>query len=79
MKKLFALMMMLVAMAMSSFAKDLTKEQVCKVLKMAADERSNGVSVCVATMNKNKKFQKQQFNSQGYTEFKEFFKDSFDK
>ena len=59
--------------------KDLTKEQVCKVLKMAADERSNGVSVCVATMNKNKKFQKQQFNSQGYTEFKEFFKDSFDK
>ena len=59
--------------------KDLTKEQVCKVLKMAADERSNGVSVCVATMNKNKKFQKQQFNSQGYTEFKEFFKVSFDK
>lgn len=56
--------------------KDLTKEQMCKVLKMAADERKEGKCISVAQMNKNKKFQKQQLSEQGFTEFKEFFKDS---
>ena len=40
------------------------------------DERKKGVQVLVAQMNKNKKFQKEQLGREGYTEFKEFYKES---
>ena len=35
-----------------------------------------GDRVLVAQMNKNKKFQKEQLGREGYTEFKEFYKES---
>ncbi len=47
--------------------------RLCQVLKEARDEREKGVQVLTVTMNKNKKFQKEQLAREGYTEFKEFF------
>ena len=44
-----------------------------QVLKEARDERKKGFQVLTVTMNKNKKFQKEQLAKEGYTEFKEFF------
>ena len=35
--------------------------------------RQDGTQVLVARMNKNKKFQKETLQAQGYEEFKEFF------
>ena len=43
------------------------------MLKEARDERKKGFQVLTVTMNKNKKFQKEQLAKEGYTEFKEFF------
>ena len=43
------------------------------------DERAKGVCVLVSQMNKNKKFQKEQLGNEGYTEFKEFYKESLKK
>ena len=34
-----------------------------------------GVQVLVSQMNKNKKFQKEQLNKEGYEEFVEFYKE----
>jgi len=53
--------------------KGLSADAVCEVMKEAADERTKGIKVLVAQMNKNKKFQKEQLMKEGYTEFKEFF------
>ena len=53
--------------------KGLSADAVCEVMKEAADERTKGIKVLVAQMNKNKKFQKEQLLKEGYTEFKEFF------
>ena len=39
-------------------------------------ERAGGMQVLVAQMNKNKKFQKEQLMKEGYTEFKEFYKEA---
>ncbi len=44
-------------------------------IKEAMEERSKGVQVLVSQMNKNKKFQKENLQKEGYTEFKEFYKD----
>ena len=49
-------------------------EELCRVIKEAQEARANGRQVLVARMNKNKKFQKEQFMKDGYTEFKEFFR-----
>lgn len=46
------------------------------VIKEAMEERSKGVQVLVSQMNKNKKFQKEQLQKEGYTEFKEFYTDT---
>ncbi len=59
------------------FEKGLDGEQFKKVLKAAQEERAKGVCVTVAQMNKNKKFQKEQLQKEGYEEFVEFFRDSF--
>ncbi|SFB36106.1 histidyl-tRNA synthetase [Acetitomaculum ruminis DSM 5522] len=53
--------------------KKLSKDELLEVLKLASKERANGKCISVVTMNKNKKFQKQQLSEAGYTEFKEFF------
>ena len=49
-------------------------QMLSDIISKAQQERSNGVQVLVARMNKNKKFQKEQLTAQGYTEFKEFYK-----
>ena len=48
--------------------------RLCQVLKEAQEERAAGTQVLVSVMNKNKKFQKAQLTEEGYTEFKEFYK-----
>ncbi len=50
-------------------------EVMTAVIKEAMDERARGVSVLVSQMNKNKKFQKEQLQKEGYTEFKEFYRE----
>ncbi len=50
-------------------------ERLSQVMKEATKERMAGVQILVAQMNKNKKFQKEQLQKEGYTEFKEFYKD----
>lgn len=48
-------------------------EKLAAVLNEAKQSRSHGEQILVVRMNKNKKFQKEQLSSQGYTDFKEFF------
>lgn len=54
--------------------KGLPGEELCKVIFQAQEERKTGKQVLVVRMNKNKKFQKEQLNKEGYTTFKEFYK-----
>ncbi|MCD8249117.1 MAG: histidine--tRNA ligase [Lachnospiraceae bacterium] len=53
--------------------KNMPADRLCEVLKTATAEREAGNQVLVTMMNKNKKFQKEQLEKEGYTEFKEFF------
>ena len=46
------------------------------MLSEADADRANGHVVLVARMNKNKKFQKQQLEEKGYTQFKEYYKEA---
>ena len=55
--------------------KGLPAERVSAVMKEAQEQRALGNHILVARMNKNKKFQKEQLTSQGYEEFKEFYKE----
>lgn len=55
------------------FEKSMDRDGIKKVLREAQEERSRGVYVTVAQMNKNKKFQKEQLMKEGYEEFKEFY------
>jgi len=55
--------------------KGMPAERMAEVMKAASEERKKGAAVCVAIMNKNKKFQKEQLSSEGYTEFREFYID----
>ena len=54
--------------------KNMPVEGMVKALTEAKKEREAGVQVLVATMNKNKKFQKEQLTKEGYGEFKEFYR-----
>ena len=54
--------------------KGIPGEGLCKVIAQAQEERKNGMQVLVVRMNKNKKFQKEQLTKDGYTQFKEFYK-----
>ncbi|MCR4902678.1 MAG: histidine--tRNA ligase [Butyrivibrio sp.] len=49
-------------------------EMLSDIIAQAQKARQEGTKVLVARMNKNKKFQKEQLISQGYTDFKEFYK-----
>ena len=55
--------------------KNIGAEKLAQVLKEASEERKAGVQVLVAQMNKNKKFQKEQLQKEGYTEFKEYYRE----
>lgn len=61
------------------FEKGLGSAALAGVIKEAMAERRGGWQVLVAQMNKNKKFQKDQLMKEGYTEFKEFYKESLKK
>lgn len=61
------------------FEKGVDSEALAGVIKEAMEERRSGGQVLVAQMNKNKKFQKDQLIKEGYTEFKEFYKESLKK
>ncbi len=56
--------------------KGISGDKLCQVMTEAQQARKEGVQVFVARMNKNKKFQKEQLAKEGYTEYKEFYKDS---
>ena len=48
-------------------------DRLAKVFQMAGEERKKGNPVLVVRMNKNKKFQKEQLQQEGYATFREFF------
>lgn len=54
--------------------KGLPGQELCRVIAKAQQARSEGKQVLVVRMNKNKKFQKEQLNKEGYLEFEEFYK-----
>ena len=56
--------------------KNMPSARMSDIMKEASEMRSNGNIVLVSRMNKNKKFQKEQLEAQGYTEFKDFYVDS---
>jgi len=49
-------------------------DRLCEVIAQAQEERKTGTQVLVTRMNKNKKFQKEQLKTQGFENFKEFYK-----
>lgn len=57
------------------FEKNVDSSTLAGVIREAMEARKNGVQVLVAQMNKNKKFQKEQLEKEGYTQFKEFFRE----
>lgn len=55
--------------------KNMPAEKLPVILKQAEEERKTGTQINISIMKKNKKFQKEQMMSEGYTEFVEFFRD----
>ncbi|MCM1161445.1 MAG: histidine--tRNA ligase [Roseburia sp.] len=55
--------------------KGIGTKELCEVIKKAQEERKEGAQVLVVRMNKNKKFQKEQLQKEGYEEFKDFYKE----
>ena len=55
--------------------KGVAGEKLCEVIAKAQQARAEGMQVLVARMNKNKKFQKEQLQAEGYTEFEEFYRE----
>lgn len=55
--------------------KGVSGETLCRIIAQAQETRKSGTQVLVARMNKNKKFQKEQLEKEGYTQFQEFYKD----
>ena len=58
------------------YAKNIDGNVLKDILKEAASLREAGNIVLVSKMNKNKKFQKEGLEKQGYTEFKEFYREA---
>ena len=53
--------------------KKVSPEQMTDILKCAKKERDQGMQISISMMKKNKKFQKEQLNEEGYTDIQEFF------
>ncbi|MGN0437217.1 MAG: histidine--tRNA ligase [Lachnospiraceae bacterium] len=53
--------------------KNMPQERLREILKEANEQRKAGVQININVMKKNKKFQKEQLEKEGYTEFKEFY------
>ena len=54
--------------------KGIQSEMLCDIISEAQGMRKAGTNVLVVRMNKNKKFQKEQLEKEGYAEFREFYK-----
>lgn len=59
--------------------KGMPAEGITYILRLAADCRAAGKQVMLVNMKKNKKFQKEQLLSEGCTEIKEFYRDSYNQ
>lgn len=57
------------------FEKGISAQLLGEILQKAGKERNEGKTVLVAKMNKNKKFQKEQLNAEGFLEFEEYYKE----
>ena len=58
------------------YEKNIDGNVLKNILKEASSLRESGNIVLVSKMNKNKKFQKEGLEKQGYTEFKEFYREA---
>ena len=58
--------------------KKMPSDKLLKILEQAKQARAEGQIVNIAIMKKNKKFQKDQMITEGYTQFEEFYADSFE-
>lgn len=56
--------------------KGIDTDRIGQIMRQAMGERKNGVQVLVAQMNKNKKFQKEQLQKEGYQVFVDFYKEA---
>ena len=59
--------------------KKMPKEGMLKVLSLARADRENGYQTMIANMKKNKKFQKEQLEADGYTEIVDCYAESVDR
>lgn len=55
--------------------KNMPADRLAQIFAQADQERKEGTQVNISIMKKNKKFQKDQMTTEGYTEFVEFFKE----
>ena len=55
--------------------KNMPADKMADIIRQATEERQNGINVNISIMKKNKKFQKEQLSSEGYTEIVEFYRD----
>lgn len=55
--------------------KNMPQDKLLTILRQANEKRKNGEQINIAIMKKNKKFQKEQLEKEGYTAFEEFFTD----
>ena len=55
--------------------KNMPQDKMLTILQKANEKRKNGEQINIAIMKKNKKFQKEQMEKEGYTVFEEFFVD----
>ncbi len=55
--------------------KGMSSDRMSEIMKEAAVERTKGKQVMVSRMNKNKKFQRTQLEEQGYTEFRDYYRE----
>ena len=56
--------------------KGIDGERLGEIIKKAQELRADGKTVLVTRMNKNKKFQKEQLEADGYTEFTDFYREA---
>lgn len=55
--------------------KNMPEDKMLAILQKANEQRRNGTQINIAMMKKNKKFQKEQMEKEGYTVFEEFYVD----
>ena len=58
--------------------KKMPAEKLVSIMQKAKAEREAGTQVNVVVMKKNKKFQKEQMEAEGYQVFEEFYADSYE-